>query len=629
MHGDTLKGSSARLLLPGAVLVALWGWGGASDFHRSLAALLVCLAVALSLDRDAWARVRVGWANPVAWLCVLAWVGVPWAANPWLALVTAAFVTSAWLASLLVAGAGAPVARRLAGAVALVVAAAALYGFAQRAGLQPRGFWHNAQFASRFVNGAHFGCLAAVGLCLQAGLLLQSVAWWQRLLWSGAVAVTGAALLLSHSRAAWGLGLAGVGAVVFAEWRACYRSTGGRPYRGLLVLAVGIAMLAACEWRWGIVQGRLHDLVLTRGQSLSQRVDVWRDSLRLVRHVPLGVGAGCFGERYLQYKGGRDRFDAEYAHNEPLQVVAELGWVSVLPLAGLGLAVAWATCGAWRRADVSEDATAGRALSAGTLVFLVHSLVDFPLRLPANLLCLAVVWGALAAVRPQPSGPYRHVVCPAGAVRAGALALACVWVYVCCVDWHWGRALENLVHQRPGAAVPDLEAVSRLAPAHAEAACERGTLYLAWSRLQLPEGHAALVRQAVAELQRAVRWAPYRARSHSLLAEAHAAAGDLAAAESAARRAVALDPQLGRYHKVRADCLLALGRREDAAGEYREALVRFADAPDLYPRRLFLELLERTADPAYVRTICPRDPALERWLEAAHADLRRSRERRK
>jgi O-antigen ligase len=133
-----------------------------------------------------------------------------------------------------------------------------------------------------------------------------------------------------------------------------------------------------------------------------ERFELWQDSAKIVRDYPLlGTGLGTYREVLPNYRPQKDFFVVSgipqpaainYAHNDYLQLLAECGFV------GFGL-MAWALVATLRHlfsmfanhADW-EVATIGSSLLAGIVAFLLHSLVDFNMHIPANALmfCLLV-----------------------------------------------------------------------------------------------------------------------------------------------------------------------------------------------------------------------------------------------
>jgi len=115
------------------------------------------------------------------------------------------------------------------------------------------------------------------------------------------------------------------------------------------------------------------------------RLSIDRDGLKMFRHKPiLGWGLGTFPVVYPQFRSFYTNFFVNEAHNDYLQLLAEMG------LLGFGLMV-WFVTVVYRRAlrkiknwnsDVSCATTL--ACTLGLTGILVHSFFDFNLQIPAN-----------------------------------------------------------------------------------------------------------------------------------------------------------------------------------------------------------------------------------------------------
>ena len=210
----------------------------------------------------------------------------------------------------------------------------------------------------------------------------------------GAIGFMAVALILSQSRGgliSCSIAL-GLQVVLLCKMRS--RSTE-------ILQALGVlALLAAIV---GLV---LAPRVLTRfsyaQRDAPERFELWQDSARIVRDYPLlGTGLGTYRDVLPNYRPQKDFFFVagipqpaaiNYAHNDYLQLLTECGFV------GFGL-MAWALVATLRHLFSSfashadwEVATLGSSLTAGIVGFLLHSLVDFNMHIPANALmaCLLV-----------------------------------------------------------------------------------------------------------------------------------------------------------------------------------------------------------------------------------------------
>jgi O-antigen ligase len=115
------------------------------------------------------------------------------------------------------------------------------------------------------------------------------------------------------------------------------------------------------------------------------RLSIDRDTLRMFRRKPLlGWGLGAFPVVYPEFRSFYTNFFVNEAHNDYLQLLAEMGlagfaamlwfWV-VLGRAALPKLKNWTT-------DISGAVTLAASLSVTGI--LVHSFFDFNLQIPAN-----------------------------------------------------------------------------------------------------------------------------------------------------------------------------------------------------------------------------------------------------
>ena len=187
---------------------------------------------------------------------------------------------------------------------------------------------------------------------------------------------------------------------------ATYVVGSGARYVQLLVSAIGADGWAGFD-----------NLALRRTQASPSRLARWwkrnSGSVRswdwwigwemFADHPLTGVGLGNYKLNFLPYKAvflasprGED-YDfyidrAAQAHNEYVQVLAELGILGVLALASfLGVLIT----SLWKRLRANDEANRLDLLlfSCGAVAFLVHGLVSFPAHLPASSLVLALVVG--------------------------------------------------------------------------------------------------------------------------------------------------------------------------------------------------------------------------------------------
>lgn len=256
-----------------------------------------------------------------------------------------------------------------------------------------------------FVNKNHFAGFLAMALACGAALVLHELRGVKfprtrkelghffegersRGLLLGLLLLVGlAGLLASFSRAGIALGLAALLITVFLGARS--RALRARAIIAVLLVAIPLVPLMQ------IGAERLVTRYSEAGADFTSaggRARVWQDSLGMAAAFPLlGTGWGTFAEAYPMYRSPEVRFRFLHAHNDLLQALTEGGIVGLIFLTLLLAPLL-------RR--IVESLVGGRGLlgvgvAAALSALLLHSLIDFNLRIPANAAVAAILAGCL------------------------------------------------------------------------------------------------------------------------------------------------------------------------------------------------------------------------------------------
>jgi O-antigen ligase len=129
----------------------------------------------------------------------------------------------------------------------------------------------------------------------------------------------------------------------------------------------------------------------------SGRIAIWRNTLDLIRAYPLvGCGLGGYESAMLRFKTTVLMNDLDYAHNDYLQFLGELGAIGFLIGAVLFGALLVRTVKATAPGSPNRWVAVG---CAGALAaILTHTMLDFNLYVPANALTLAWIAGISAGL---------------------------------------------------------------------------------------------------------------------------------------------------------------------------------------------------------------------------------------
>jgi O-antigen ligase len=198
------------------------------------------------------------------------------------------------------------------------------------------------------------------------------------------------ALLLSKSRA----GIFG-GVTGFLTFALLMRSSSGELPRSFwVVISVIIGMVSFYSLKIGI------DPVLERFLRISKettRLDIWRDSMAMIKDHPFGIGLAAFKQVFPVYNVSNfsdTRFI--YLHNDYLQLLVETGWTGFLALVGGFYIFLVKSVFKIQHMRLQSDPLR-YFLSIGALSGLVsiafHSFFDFNLHMPANCVYFVMLIG--------------------------------------------------------------------------------------------------------------------------------------------------------------------------------------------------------------------------------------------
>ena len=255
-----------------------------------------------------------------------------------------------------------------------------------------------------FVNRNHFAGFVELVLPMSLVPLLAGRVRRERVVIVSILAVIPlSALLLSASRG----GIISLGAeLTFLLLVLLLRRAHGRQlYAGGIVLLMAFGLVS---WL-GVNQilsrfSTLETLEVSETKRASMRRGAWNIFLD---HPVLGTGLGTLQQVYPPYETLYDGKIVNHAHNDYLEILAETGILG-------GLCCAWFLAGLFtgtlRHVESEGNSFANTLRLCGLTAccgLLVHSLVDFNLHIPSNLL-LFLLMSLLATAEIPPSGPARH-----------------------------------------------------------------------------------------------------------------------------------------------------------------------------------------------------------------------------
>lgn len=389
------------------------------------------------------------------------------------------------------------------------------------------------------------GLLAGTGLMALFLVFTQSRSAWLALLAQGMLAA-----------AVW---LAGRGWSAWVRWAV--------PAAGL-ALALVLAMPRLEGWRDALPtpDAAAREQVFrmdVKVASVRTRLAIWRNTLEMVADHPLGgVGLGnqplaypAYARRAVVDPSAAAGLQLDYAHNDYLQLLAELGVVGLGLLAWLGVTLAKTAVAAVRGAGVPALAAV-----AGLLGVLADATFSFPCYRAVPPLVAAVLLGMLCRWAGEP----RHLEAPPWLGRLAfvvAVALAILQYRWIDSDRHCRRMLQAQSRQQWGAVADEAELAHAGNPYRKEPLFQLAGAYLA---VGMPE-------RAVAPLRELLAGYPNDANAIANLGIAYALQKDSVSAADCFRRALALRPEEAPLHYRLATALEAQGDAAGALGAYRLA----------------------------------------------------------
>ena len=277
-----------------------------------------------------------------------------------------------------------------------------LLGFAQIMGgesspLRPYEITNQSAPVGLFANTNHFATMLLAAIPLAMAFLAyqtknkrrSSKIGFDRLASFGAAGTCIAGLLLIGSNAGLLLMVPAVaGAFLLGPWRGLIAHRRFALGFGLSVLAFGGLIVA------GFASGTLTDKVGVSATSRSHITGITLDSARAF--LPVGAGLGSFPAIYLMESGGQgtNREWMNHAHDDPAEVLLELGAPGAILMALFALWLIRSTVMVWTRPRLGSLNPLTQAASLGATLVALHCFVDYPLRSGA----IAALFGALLAL---------------------------------------------------------------------------------------------------------------------------------------------------------------------------------------------------------------------------------------
>lgn len=139
---------------------------------------------------------------------------------------------------------------------------------------------------------------------------------------------------------------------------------------------------------------RFADLSSSGQVTANTRLSLWKETFPLISEFPLfGTGLGGYESPFLKYQTAVAGFRVEFAHNDYLQYLAELGVVGFALLALLLTGIVVQIFRGILKLGDEERRLLVIACAGAFLAIGLHSLVDFNMYIPGNAMTLAWIGG--------------------------------------------------------------------------------------------------------------------------------------------------------------------------------------------------------------------------------------------
>jgi len=278
-----------------------------------------------------------------------------------------------------------------------------------------------ARATGTYVNPNHYSCflqmilpfpLALAGIALrrkrgQEGRSLKRVLVACALLGCAVLIFLGA--LYSISR----MGIAAIAAsllvLVFLApvARAGMRKTAGRRIYISAAVATVVLILALFIAAPVALLERLGNQDSHEPLTADVRVRIWRETLPMTADYRIfGSGLGTYASVFQKYRASAPEYLVDFAHNDYLQLLAELGIIGSAIAGATGLMILVPVVRAVGSGPTTANRLMAAACAASLLALMLDSSVDFDFYIPANAMLAAWIAGIGSAVgdsRAQPA----------------------------------------------------------------------------------------------------------------------------------------------------------------------------------------------------------------------------------
>jgi len=298
--------------------------------------------------------------------------------------------------------------KRMVNLIVILGGALSLFGIVQYVGGITDYWWHQKKFISSvYVNHNHFAGFLELTIPLCLGIIMSEKKNDIKLFYIYLITVMVTAFIFSMSRGAWfslGISMALMASLFYNRGMADRRF-----FITLLVIAIiGFFIINSINMKLF-----LNRLASYRDLTFSGRVEIWKGTLKVIRESPFfGTGLGMFIYHFPKYRPEGLNMFVNYAHNDYLQVMAEMGIFGLICMVYMIFLIIKKGFTTYSVSSTRFKRFVTIGATIGVLSIAIHSLADFNLNIPANAILFAVISGLIFNLRSRNEKEEGYTVLP-------------------------------------------------------------------------------------------------------------------------------------------------------------------------------------------------------------------------
>jgi len=165
-----------------------------------------------------------------------------------------------------------------------------------------------------------------------------------------------------------------------------FLSRGTNKKRAVIIIVIFMLVVLSVGWfGWSPIFERFEKIRNPQGDISEMRIEVWKDSLKIIREFPLvGTGFGSFINIYPKYRTIPGDSVADHAHNDYIEVLVTGGFVTLMIFTWFLIALLYKTYRVFLKRHETYSIYLFIGSVTGIISILLHSITDFNLYIGAN-----------------------------------------------------------------------------------------------------------------------------------------------------------------------------------------------------------------------------------------------------